>query len=212
VCQQLGQSKARNVLVCCADPQSSYVPLWALKQQGLHIPPRKKAGLAIAAAARRELEDLQWMIEHHYLDSCNRYRIANMFGQAALGGHLEVVQLLVSEGLHIGHYTCAAAARGGQLEVLKCLRQNHRCTSNAWLICAAIAGGPHMHVISWALDEGCPVDASVCTAAAAKGDLSLLQQLRARGVPWDEDTCAAAAKGGDLKGAAVAPGGGLPMG
>jgi hypothetical protein len=199
VYQQLGQSKAKSVLICCDDdPQSSYVPLWALKQQGLHIKPRKKAGLAIAAAARRELEDLQWMIQHSYLDSCTCFHIAKMFRLAALGGDLEMVQVLASEGLNIGHYTCAAAARGGQLEVLKWLMQNQRGAWNPWLLCAAIAGGPHMHVISWALDEGCPVDASVCTAAAAKGDLPLLQQLRARGVPWDEDTCAAAAKGGHL--------------
>ena len=63
--------------------------------------------------------------------------------------------------------TCAAAARGGNLECLKYL---------------------HEH--------GCPCDESACEAAASCGDLEFLKDLHEHGCAWDKSACSAAARGG----------------
>ena len=195
VYQQLGSRRGKRLVICRDDLQSSYVPLWSIKQQtGLWAALCHKGLLASGAASRGELEALQWMISQGYGNG-SWYRPADLCGAAAGGGQLEVLEWLVSDGYELDESTCNAAARGGQLGVLQWLRQKGRPWSGE-VLCAAIAGGPHLHVVDWALEKGCAVGPSVCAAAAGKGDLQLLQHLHARKGPLDADACAAAARGG----------------
>ena len=97
---------------------------------------------------------------------------------AAHLGCLSALQRLQRGGrLSRQEYLCQAAARSGQLEELKVLREN-----------------------------GCPWSRSTCWAAARGGHLEVLKWLRPKGFwalakrcPRDENTCLGAAKGGHLE-------------
>ena len=90
---------------------------------------------------------------------------------AAQLGCLSAVQRLHRQGrLSRQEYLCYAAARSGQLEELKLLR-----------------------------DNDCPWDSGTCDWAALGGHLEVLQWARANGCPWSDTTCAWAALGGHIK-------------
>ena len=81
---------------------------------------------------------------------------------------------------------CYAAARSGQLEELKLLRENNA----PWdaYTCSAAAEAGHLEVLQWAHANGCPWDGWTCTNAAKGGHLKILQWVRANGCPWDVRT------------------------
>ena len=92
--------------------------------------------------------------------------------------------------------TCAAAAGGGYLEVLRWLRHN----GCPWGpdICTAAARSGHLEVLQWARRHGCIWESETCSAAARGGHLEVLQWARQHECPWDEATCEEAARGGHL--------------
>ena len=93
---------------------------------------------------------------------------------------------------------CDAAARGGQLEVLKWLREN----SFPWdkRTCEMAASSGHLAVLKWLRANGAPWDESMCASAAASGKLEVLRWLCANGCPWNDDmVCQAAQEGGDTE-------------
>ena len=94
-------------------------------------------------------------------------------------------------------YLCQAAARSGQLEELKVLREN------GWPwdanTCSGAARGGNIEVLQWARANGCPWDKYTCARAARGGHLEVLQRLRANDCPWDEYTCHHAAYGGHFE-------------
>ena len=100
VYQQLGNRRGKQVVICRDDLQSSYVPLWSIKQQGgLWASPWDKASLPSGTAARGELEDLEWMISQGYDKGKDKSgRPIYLCDAAAEGGQLEALEWLVSEG------------------------------------------------------------------------------------------------------------------
>ena len=94
-------------------------------------------------------------------------------------------------------YLCQAAARSGQLEELKVLRENG-CPWDA-NTCSGAARGGNIEVLQWARANGCPWDKYTCARAARGGHLEVLQRLRANDCPWDEYTCHHAAYGGHFE-------------
>ena len=140
VYHQLGNRRGKQVVIEDDDMQSSYVPLWSIRQQvGLWTNIENKALLASGAAARGELEDLQWMISQGY-GRAPGYKMG-VAAAAAEAGQLRVLECLLSEeenGMNeLDEGTSAAAGRGGQLRVLQWLRQKG-CPWNAELVSAAI--------------------------------------------------------------------------
>ena len=93
--------------------------------------------------------------------------------------------------------TCAAAARGGNLECLKYLHE-HGC---AWdkSACEAAAQGDHLECLKYLHANGCTCDESACLAAAEGGHLECLKYLHEHGYPWSEWVSLAAAEGGHLE-------------
>jgi len=88
---------------------------------------------------------------------------------AALGGHLAVLQWAREQDCPLNSVTCVYAAMNGQLEVLR-----------------------------WARENGCPWDSRVCSYAAVAGHLEVLQWVRENdgtGEVWDEDHVRARAGG-----------------
>jgi hypothetical protein len=90
--------------------------------------------------------------------------------------------------------TCASAAGGGHLEVLRWLRRRDcpwdPLNPNGGRDCCAYAAeGGHLEVLQWARGHGCPWDDKTCAGAARGGHLEVLQWARERDCPWDWETC-----------------------
>ena len=115
---------------------------------------------------------------------------------AAEGGHLETLAWARSEGCHWNSLTSAYAARYGWLEVLKWLRENG-CPWDSG-VCNAAARGGHLDVLKWLRKRGCPWDQATCESAAVTGQIDILRWARENGCPWNGAVCCSAAKGGHL--------------
>ena len=106
---------------------------------------------------------------------------------AALGGHLDSLKYLRSQGCPWDSDTCANAAFGGHLEVLQWARAQG-CPWDAFTCeCAAMNG--HLEVLQWARSEGCDWNARTCKSAPKGGHFELLRWLRINGCPWNESEC-----------------------
>jgi len=92
--------------------------------------------------------------------------------------------------------TCLAAAKCGQLDVLRWLRLRD-CPWDK-RTCAGAARQGHLRVLKWARVAGCPWDLSTSWGAASNGHLRLLMWARGRGCPWNEETCWVAADRGHV--------------
>jgi hypothetical protein len=119
----------------------------------------------------------------------------------ASNGFLSLVQRVYS-GEEKTFDVCTAAARNGQLEILKWLRaQVPPCPWNEWA-CLYAAKNGHLGVLKWlrAQDPPCPWDEWVCSCAAENGHLDVLRWMRAQNppCPWDEWACIYAVGNGQL--------------
>ncbi|KAJ1435084.1 hypothetical protein B484DRAFT_325782 [Ochromonadaceae sp. CCMP2298] len=122
--------------------------------------------------------------------------------KAALGGHLAVLKWLKKvkgrTPCPLDLWTHSIAAQHGHIGLLYALQSYHHCGSDT---CAAAARGGHVDVLQWlrSHDPPCPWDAVTSHAAAATGHLEL-QWMRAQDppCPWDEGACANAAAEGQL--------------
>ena len=107
--------------------------------------------------------------------------------QAATRGYHSTLKCLRRRGeLEDECLLCAAAARNGDLEVLKALRAEDSPWNEKTCACAAERG--HLEVLKWAVANDCPWDERTCSAAAKGGHLEVLKWARENGCPWDEDT------------------------
>ena len=113
-------------------------------------------------------------------------------------GCLSAVERLQRRGiLQHQEYLCHAAARSGQLEELKLLRENDCPWDDE--TCSGAARGGHLELLQWARANGCPWDETMCEWAAIGGQLEVLQWAHANGCPWNAGTCMCAAGGGYLE-------------
>ncbi len=100
------------------------------------------------------------------------------------------------------NHVTAAAAKYGNLSVLKWLRaQSPPCPWGKY-VCSDAAESGQLAVLQWlrAQDPPCPWDSYVCDNAALNGHLVVLQWLRAQDppCPWDAHVCKNAAMNGHL--------------
>jgi len=103
----------------------------------------------------------------------------------------------VERGGVFNESTCHAAALGGQLRILKWLRDRY-CS---WDIqtCEGAASNGHLEVLKWARGEGCEWNSITCEEAACNGHLEVLQWARVEGCEWNRFTCYWASKNGHLE-------------
>ena len=92
-------------------------------------------------------------------------------------------------------YFCQMAAYGGQLEVLKWLRDN-TCQWNSETTRLAAYYGGQLEVLKLARAHGCPWDMGTCVNVADGGQLEVLQWAHANGCAWEPEMCTRAAWGG----------------
>jgi hypothetical protein len=83
---------------------------------------------------------------------------------------------------------CWRVARTNNLDFLKWVREVKRCAWNYWtMTCAAVRG--NLDMVKYCVENGCPMDASVCTHAASEGHLDVLKYLHEHDCPWNSNTC-----------------------
>ena len=116
---------------------------------------------------------------------------------AARSGQLEELKLLRENDTPWDRDTCWAAAKGGHLKVLQWLRTNN-CPWDEET-CTMAAEGGHLEVLQWARANCCPCNKFTCEWAAGHGHLEVLQWARANGRPWDGNTLIAARTKGHLE-------------
>lgn len=144
---------------------------------------------------------------------------------AACCGYLEVLKYARQNGCPWDETTCTDAAFGGQLEVLKWAKANGAPMTGDIIDGAALSG--NLAVICWALKQGflvehvhhslaamngnartlqalgfTPTDVnkvSVCSAAAASGNLEVVQWILNNSVIRSEQICISAAQSGHLE-------------
>ena len=132
--------------------------------------------------------------------------------KAAKAGDLRFLQSKLPSKLQssplFGGWLSSWAARAGQLEALKWLRQQGICETTGlaaaiwsplfppW--CSQAAAGGHLAVLQWLREKGCHWDEHTCAAAAGGGHLAVLEFAHQNGCPWGASACMAAAQHGNL--------------
>ncbi len=133
--------------------------------------------------------------------SCPHNKSALVCADAALGGHLEILQWLRANDYPWAENTCSSAAEGGHLEILKWARTNG-CRWN-YVTCLFAAEYGHLDILIWARSgasgEICDWNENVCELAAENGHFEVLKWARANGCPIYEEIYENAANGGNLE-------------
>ena len=85
--------------------------------------------------------------------------------------------------------TCAAAAKGGHLEMLKWAREQDPPCFWDWKTCAAAAEGGQLEVLRWAREQTppCPWSEATCASASELGHFEVLKWAREQTppCPWN---------------------------
>ena len=105
----------------------------------------------------------------------------------------------------VGEEMCMYAAGDGDLRILKWLRQ-HGARWNEYTLMDAAACG-HLDVMQYAIENGCPMNATVSYPTAEAGwmgydeddSLETLKFLHKHGCPFDAGTCSKAVLSGKLE-------------
>ena len=99
-----------------------------------------------------------------------------------------------NEGKHAQYHFCSQAARSGNLELLRWLREEKKFEWDAFTINTAAIGGD-LHIVKYCMEqkcprsEKCPRSGLTCALAARHGHLDVLKYLRENGALWSSWTC-----------------------
>jgi hypothetical protein len=120
------------------------------------------------AASTGNLPLLRWLREQGFEWDVRCYVAA------AEGGHLGVMRYAREHGCNwgAGNAVCAAAARGGRLEILQWCVENG--AARVPRTCEGAAAGGHLDVLKYANGNGCPMNERAACAAAAHGHAACL--------------------------------------
>jgi len=102
------------------------------------------------------------------------------------------------EGKQAQYYFCSEAARSGNLELLRWLREEKKFVWNRWTIQRAASCG-HLHIVKYCMEQKCPIEGLACAFAAKNGHLDILKYLHEKNAPWDARTCAFARENNHLE-------------
>jgi hypothetical protein len=123
----------------------------------------------------------------------------NPINNAARGGRLDTILMLIDMGFDIDENTSWFAASGGSLNVLEWYHTRVGGWGGYGGECLSAAEEGHLETLQWLRANGCQWGNYVCDGAAEGGHLNVLQWARANGCPCNLDTvCVKAAEGGHL--------------
>ena len=108
--------------------------------------------------------------------------------EAAHKGNLEMVKYCFANECPINERACARAAKNGQLECLKYLREEAKAPWD-FLTATWAADNGHLHILEYLVERKYDqFVVSACTRAAKYGHLDCLKYLHETAkAPWDED-------------------------
>jgi hypothetical protein len=137
----------------------------------------------VRVAKTNKLELLKWIREEKKCTWNSR-----TINAAAEQGNLEMVKYCVANECPIYEYTCACAAGGGHLEVLKYLHEEVKAPWDFRTATRAAQNG-HLHILEYLVERKFDkYDEYACERAAESGHLDCLKYLRETAkAPWDED-------------------------
>jgi hypothetical protein len=181
-----------NEQICIAAAENGQLEVlqWLRSQ----VPPFSWGAKTCATAAREgHIEVLQWLRAQDPPCPWDEWTCI----LAASYGHGNVVEWAIENGCKRSIDVCNAAARSGNLDMLKFLRTKHMCMFAHSIVNNAARSG-HLHVLEWAKDNDYEFDNEVCIDAVKGGHLEVLQWLRSQEPPcrWGKQTCATAAEYG----------------
>lgn len=161
-------------------------------------------GAIEAAALAGHLEAVRFLHEE-----CRQELSQLVFGEAVVGGSVEMTSWLLQRGCPVSHTAHVAAARHEAMT--RWLVAEEGCPAHGgtlgdfarhWHRCGSGGGGSSsswtlLQAVKTILDDGHKPEASALHGAAEAGDLELMRYLQERyGLPYGEGTLAAAARGG----------------
>ena len=170
------------------DPPSKpgWVPLWALKQQGVHLLTDEQQDELMEEAARAgDLPALQWLYEQ--LGRGPWFGTARSLGVtfvAAAAGSLDILQWARDHGFIAPDEAYEGAAHVGQLDVLEWLHEaGYPCENDTVYLAAAGCG--QLGSLQWAIGKGYPWTKNVFVYAAQYGMVEVLEWVKQQGLEMD---------------------------
>ena len=135
-------------------------------------------------AYTNKLELLKWIREEKKCDWDE-----STIGTAAVQGNLEMVKYCVANECPISEYTCACAADGGYLEILKYLHEEVKAPWGSDTAYWAAYFG-HLHILEYLVERKYDqYDGEACENAAMHGHFDCLKYLHETAkAPWNSQT------------------------
>jgi len=155
-----------------------------------------------------QIKSLEWIYSNFQLEPVDENseieeeEFDDIMIVAAKCGNIDIVKWLTSKNIIDRRYSCTeAAAKGGNLEVLKHVREQGSQWSKK--VCILAAKNGHLDMIQWARLQKCPWNPSKMFPAAVScrtNQLDLYEWLWQQGCPFDaEDNFSIASKYGNYQ-------------
>jgi hypothetical protein len=148
------------------------------------------------AAQWGRFEILQWLWKIRRPDIPTRTTSLHISSSAAAGGHLDILEWLVANGVEVGNTAAIDAADAGHVHILKWLYLRNIVLDEDGLELAAANG--HLAVLEWAYSIGIPMSIDIGEAAIHSKDITLIKWLLDHGLQRDHRLCAKASTVGNL--------------
>lgn len=123
-------------------------------------------------------------------DQCSE---RNLCAFSAFKGQIDTVKFFIMNEVDYDEETATQAALGGHLNIIEWLTEHLKIKWNEQT-CTAAAYNGHLEILKYIRSHGCPWNADVCFFAAQQRHLDLLQWARENGCPWDKSSCEEEAK------------------
>lgn len=160
----------------------------------------KYTNAALFAAKKGRLKVLKWMYKKKLLSIdplLGSYKSVDLCSNAALGGHIHVLQWLHKKGYQWDEQTCHNAATNGNLELLKWAREND-CPWNEETSLYAANGG-HLKILEWLHENGCALHPDICCEAVKHKHYEILKWGYEKGCKLNSEICMCIARKGDVE-------------
>lgn len=190
---RVANQRANYIFICqdlAAEHGSLKVLQWYKKEIGKIFSCR----VGRVAASRGHWNVVDWLIEKgFYLDD-------EVIAGAAEFGSLEVILKLKANGCPWAKNVCESAAVKGHLHILQYLRSNpeNLCHWDEKTSCKAAEGG-NLEVLKWLKEQDCPWDPQIPTILAMKGHFEALRWEMENGGQWNVKIFNWIAGNGDLE-------------
>lgn len=134
-----------------------------------------------SASEGGHLDILKWAVDNGYKCTGLVYRSAAQYG------HMHILEWAYANNYGFDNYDiCGDAVRGGQLDILKWLRQRN-CPWD-YDVCLGAASRGYIDIIKWAHENGCPCSTYTYICAIENNQLDILKWLYENGYEIPENS------------------------